>query len=88
MIKTDPVRVGVILGLALVLFHAGWAVLVAVGWAQEVMDFVFWVHFIAPVYHVEPFVISQAFALFTFVFLAGLIFGTAGGWLWNRIVAR
>jgi hypothetical protein len=86
--KIDPIRVGVTIGLALVAVHASWAALVAVGWAQELLNFVFWAHFISPVYHVEPFKIDRAFVLLDVVFLAGLVFGTTGGWVWNRIVAR
>jgi len=86
--KTDPIRVGIIFGLVLALFHAGWAALVAAGWAQGVIDFVFWAHFIGPVYHVEPFALGRAFALLSFVFLTGLVIGTAGGWVWNRVATR
>lgn len=82
--KTNPVRLGVIFGLFLALFHAGWALLVAAGWAQPLMDFVFWAHFITPPYHIEPFTFARCLVLVAFVFAVGFISGLAGGWLWNR----
>ena len=56
----NPYRVGLWFGIFLALWHTCWSVLVATGFAQALMDFVFWAHFISPVYHVEPFEISRA----------------------------
>jgi hypothetical protein len=86
--KANPISIGVTLGLALAAFHAAWAALVAIGWAQGLMNFIFWAHFIVPVYHVEPFEIERAIVLLGVVFVSGLVFGTTGGWLWNRVVVR
>ncbi len=82
----SPIRIGLIFGLFLALFHAAWAGLVAAGWAQTPMDFIFWAHFITPPYHVEPFALARAGVLVCFTFLVGLGSGIAGGWLWNRFV--
>lgn len=79
----NPYRVGLWFGIFLALCHAGWSVLVAAGLAQRLMDFVFWAHFISPVYHVEPFELSRAGILVAFVFFVGLLMGTIGAWIWN-----
>ena len=32
-----------------------WSLLVLIGWAQPIIDFIFWAHMIKPVYFVKPF---------------------------------
>ena len=83
--QTNPFRLGMAFGLFLALFHAAWATLVATGWAQMILDFVFWVHFINPPYHVDAFDITRAMVLVGFTFAVGLVGGTIGGVLWNRV---
>ena len=83
--KTNPLRLGVTFGLFLALVHAGWALLVALRWAQPLMDFVFWAHFIAPPFHIEPFEMGRAAILVVLVFVAGWAMGVIGGYLWNRM---
>ena len=85
--QINSIRFGVSIGLFLAVAHAAWAVLVAVGWAQTLMNFVFWAHFITPPYHIEPFDFMGATVLLTFVFVIGLVFGTGGGLIWNRLVS-
>jgi hypothetical protein len=36
---------------------------VAVGWVQALIDFIFWLHFIKPVYVIEGFNVSTALLL-------------------------
>jgi hypothetical protein len=85
--KINPVRLGIIFGLFLALCHAFWAALVALAWAQPLMDFVFWAHFISPPWHIEAFTWARAFILVGFTFLAGLMMGAVAGWLWNKVAA-
>lgn len=85
MRKANPIRLGVVFGLLLAVFHAAWALMVALGWAQLLIDFVFWAHFIRPPYRIEAFEIGRAFVLVGFVFVAGLSFGIIGGYFWNRL---
>jgi hypothetical protein len=70
-------------------WHLLWAALVGLGLAQVVIDFLFWMHFIKPVYVVEPFAIGRAAIL---VLVTGAIdygfgvgFGVGFGIMWNRI---
>ena len=85
--RTDPVRLGIICGLLLAIFHAFWALLVALGWAQPLMDFVFWAHFIAAPWHIEPSAWSRAGVLVGFTFLVGIAIGAVGGLLWNKFAS-
>lgn len=85
--RTNPFRLGIIVGLLLAIFHAFWAVLVVLGWAQPLMDFVFWAHFITPPWHIEAFTLGRACVLVGFTFLMGAAIGAMGGWLWNRFAS-
>jgi len=82
--QTNPFRLGLVFGVVLALCHAAWAFMVALGWAQGILDFVFWAHFIDPPYHVTAFDLSRALVLISLTFAVGLILGTVGGALWNR----
>ena len=67
--------------------HLLWALLVASGFAQPVMDFVFWLHFIRPVYVIEGFDVARA-AGFGPAVLTGAIgyaMGVAFALLWNQL---
>lgn len=82
--KANPLFVGLVFGLVLALWHACWSALVALGFAQKVLDFVFWAHFISPPFHIEAFDMTRAGILVGITFAAGLVVGAITAWLWNR----
>lgn len=86
--QTNPFRFGFAFGLVLALCHAAWALMVALGWAQAILDFVFWAHFINPPYRVTAFDVSRALVLISLTFAIGLILGTVGGAVWNRLASN
>jgi len=86
--QIEPLRAGLIAGLFLAVIHAAWALLVMVGWAQWLMNFVFWAHFITPVYHIESFEAGRAATLIGIVFVAGAAMGWVAALLWNNIGRR
>lgn len=61
-------------GLFLSLFHFLWILLVAAGWAQPVMDFVFKLHMLNSPFTVQPFDIQLAIGLLAITFLAGCFY--------------
>jgi hypothetical protein len=73
--RTKPIigvgNAGFALGSLLGGLHLLWALLVASGWAQPLMDFIFWLHFIRPVYMIEAFDPLRA---------AGLVFCSRRRW--------
>ena len=76
---------GAALGLVIGSIHLVWALLVAAGVAQPVLDFLFRLHFIRPVYVVEAFDPLRAMALVLLSAASGYAIGAAFAFLWNRV---
>ncbi|MBS0579601.1 MAG: hypothetical protein JSR36_10100 [Proteobacteria bacterium] len=85
MITIHPGRAGLVVAILLGGWHLAWAVLVAIGWAQPLIDFIFWIHFIQPVYVVENFSIAIAALLIAVTAGIGYALGWAFALLWNRV---
>ena len=80
-----PTKAGLILGALVGGWHACWAILVALGWAQPFIDFVFWMHFIQPVYVVGSFEAMRAAILVVTTTTMGFVMGYVFSQLWNRL---
>ena len=81
-------KTGLVVGMVLGGGHLCWSALVATGWAQRVADFIFWMHFIKPVYVIEPFEIPRAILLILVTAAIGFILGAVGAWAWNILHKR
>src|SRR5215469_15565718 len=79
---------GLALGSLLGGMHLLWALLVASGWAQPLMDFVFWLHFIRPVLVIEGFDPLRAAGLVLFTATVGYVVGCVFALLWNHLHRR
>jgi hypothetical protein len=79
----SPIKAGLVLGVVIGLWHLIWSLLVASGWAQPFIDFVFWMHFIRPVYVIEPFNLGTATILVVVTAVIGFVIGCIFAVLWN-----
>lgn len=85
MQTVHPLKAGLALGVTLGTFHLMWALLVASGWAQPVVDFLFWLHFIKPVYTVAPFDPSIALLLVAVTAIAGFFGALIFSLIWKAL---
>ncbi len=85
MDRISPNKAGLALGAVLACWHLTWSLLVALGLAQPFIDFLFWIHFIKPVYVIEPFDILRAAMLVLVTACLGYVGGYAFGLFWNRL---
>jgi len=81
-----PHAVGLVFASFLALWHALWSVLVAAGFAQAVIDFIFRLHMITPPYKIAEFHLGNAAALVLVTAGTGYVGGWAIGFIWNRYI--
>lgn len=83
--RLNGTKVGLVLSAVLGGYHLLWSLLVVAGWAQPVIDFVFWAHFIKPPYVVEPFELIRAVALLAMTSGVGFAIGVGAAAVWNAL---
>jgi hypothetical protein len=81
----NPNKVGLVIGALMGAWHFLWSLLVVLGWAQPILDFIFWAHMIKPVYSVKPFDALAAAVLILITAVIGYVFGFLGAIIWNRL---
>ena len=88
MTHLGPQKSGFVLGSLVGGWHLLWVIIVALGWGQPLIDFIFWMHFLRPVFVVEPFAISRALVLIVVTSAIGYFVGLIGAVFWNRLHLR
>ncbi|MDP3973747.1 MAG: hypothetical protein Q8P92_02855 [Candidatus Daviesbacteria bacterium] len=83
--KLNPNKVALTLGLMIGGGHLGWSLLVALGLAQPLLDFIFSIHMVANPYQVTGFDITKALMLVVITFGVGYGVGYIFANVWNKI---
>lgn len=78
-------RAGLVFGALLGGFHAVWSLLVFLGVAQGLIDFVFWAHMIYVPYIVDQFDIKAAFTLVALTAAMGYMMGVITQLVWSKV---
>lgn len=78
-------KAGVVFGSALGLWHFVWAILVAIGLAQPLLDAVLHLHMLSFSYIVLPFSLSSSAMLVVLTAVMGYVIGYVVAWLWNAV---
>lgn len=82
--KIQPHKVGLVTAVLLGGFHLGWAILVFLGIAQTIYDYILWAHMIHISFTIGPFDPTAAASLIVMTTVLGYIFGYIGAVVWRR----
>ena len=85
MTHVNPHKTAVLLAVLIGGGHLIWSILVALGWAQPLFNFIFWAHMIQPMFTVKPFDFTAAIVLVVVTTIIGYIVGFIAGAIWNKI---
>jgi hypothetical protein len=88
MSRVHPHSMGLAFGAFLGLWHTFWALLVWIGAAQWLIDFIFRLHMIAPPYRITGFNLLTAASLVLVTASIGYVSGLVIGLIWNRCALR
>ena len=83
--KVNKHHIGLILGSFLGFWHVVWSLFLGLGLAQPLLDFVFKLHRIVPMYQILPFDFVTAVELVTVTFVIGYMGGWVLGTIWNKV---
>ena len=83
--RIQPHKIGLLLGTLTGGMHFCWSLLVLLGWAQPLINFIFWAHMIQPIYVIKAFDPVAALTLILITTGIGYLVGVIGGALWSRI---
>ncbi|HAF03173.1 MAG TPA: hypothetical protein DCO65_07000 [Spartobacteria bacterium] len=81
----SPNKIGLVIGALIGGWHLFWSLLVAIGWAQPFIDFIFWAHMIRSIYVVKAFDPVAALTLIVITSVIGYVFGYVGAVFWNKL---
>ena len=82
---SNPNRVGLVCAILLGASHLAWVMLVAIGLAQMLYDFILWAHMIHLPITIGPFDLEASIALVLVTTALGYVGGYVGSVVWNRM---
>lgn len=73
----------VAVGTVFAAWHITWVILVGVGWATEVLNFILELHFLKVDFKLSPYSAFTAFSLVVLTFCVGALLGAIFALVWN-----
>lgn len=83
MMCNNKNQLGLALGGLFVVIHAVWALIVATGYGQALLDWIFGLHMISTGFAVMPFSMTKTLILLVVAFVAGYVLGWILSAIWN-----
>ena len=83
--ELNKAKTGLVLGLFMAIAHAAWVIIVGLGVAQGLIDWVSKMHLMENPYIVSDFNLSTAIGLLVMTFVVGYILGWVFAALWNGL---
>ena len=80
----NPKKVGLAVGKFLGGVHLVWAILVALGWAQSLVNFSLWAHMVNMPVIIKAFDLSAAVTVIVVATIVGYVIGYAFARIWNQ----
>lgn len=81
----SPAKTALTLGILLGGYHLIWSILIALGVAQAIIDFIFWAHMISLPLVVKAFDVTATVTLVIMTSVIGYIVGYFLAIIWNRL---
>lgn len=88
MKKVSVHETGMVFGSFFGLVHAGWALVVYLGFAQTWLDFILGLHFLKNPFVVAPFVMQTAVILVAVTVGVGYVMGVVFAKVWNLVMTK
>lgn len=85
MKELNEKKVALTLGLFVGGLHLIWSLLIILGIAQSLLNFIFWAHMIENPFQVTGFVLTQSLILIAVTFAVGYVAGFVFSKVWNKV---
>ena len=85
MKELNTQKVALVVGVFISGWHVLWSILIILGAAQPLLDFIFWIHMISNPYQITGFNLTQSVILILVAFVVGYVGGWIFAWLWNMM---
>ena len=84
--KINPIDTALLLGMLFGILHLSWLTLVYLKYAQIFLDFIYWVHFIKPIFEVESFDAGRSLILLALTVFVGFTLGYVLSKIFNTLI--
>ena len=83
--ELSPKKTGLALGAFFGLWHLAWSLLIAIGFAEALLNFIYRLHSLNNPYQVGSFSLTRSVALIVVTSLVGFVFGFFFSKVWNAV---